>query len=108
MYDRTFVKTPSFWYGLKRPAVSGRENTMPAPNADATSSASTAARAAREDLLLGSIVEPPAWAEYPVYGRRAGAARGAGAARSSSDGSTGRRPRQTSRDTAAPAATPRR
>src|SRR5450432_4226138 len=59
MYERTFVKTPSFWYGLKRPAVSGRENTMPAPNADATSSASTPARATREDLLLGSIVEPP-------------------------------------------------
>src|SRR5262245_4841283 len=44
MYESTLVKIPSFWYGLKRPACSGRETTRPAENAAATRSARTEAR----------------------------------------------------------------
>src|SRR3954469_2609900 len=39
MYESTLVKIPSFWYGLKRPACSGRETTSPAAKAAATSTA---------------------------------------------------------------------
>src|SRR6185295_19057509 len=37
MYESTFVNTPSFWYGLKRPAESGRAKIRPPTKAAATS-----------------------------------------------------------------------
>ncbi len=48
MYESTLVNTPSFWYGLKRPAWSGGEKTRPAENAQKTSSASPPARRRRD------------------------------------------------------------
>src|SRR5215471_12048530 len=37
MYESTFVNTPSFWYGLKRPAESGRAKINPPAKAATTS-----------------------------------------------------------------------
>ena len=39
MYESTFVNMPSFWYGLKRPADSGRANTRPPEKAASTRTA---------------------------------------------------------------------
>src|SRR5690348_8438984 len=56
MYESTFVKTPSFWYGLNRPACDGSAKIIPAEKAAATSSASRPARR-RRDRGFEELVE---------------------------------------------------
>src|SRR5579871_6908382 len=53
MYESTLVKTPSFWYGLKRPACSGGAKTIPAANADSARSDRPPARRRRERAGFG-------------------------------------------------------
>src|SRR5262245_45588418 len=60
MYESTFVKIPSFWWGLKRPAWSGRAATSPAENAASTRSGRTQARLNRiMAASLASVVLRP-------------------------------------------------
>jgi len=53
MYDSTFEKMPSFWYGLNRPAWSGREKSAPPVKAAPTSSAVTPRRCGDIDETSG-------------------------------------------------------
>src|SRR6185312_6887689 len=58
MYESTFVNTPSFWYGLNRPACSGGANTSPAENATAASSATIPTRRRRGDIPASLSAAP--------------------------------------------------
>src|SRR6185369_14898988 len=89
MYESTLVKIPSFWYGLKRPACRGRENTSPAANADATSSPRTRARGsclrAPRDVCT-DMIEPPGGAASLEQERASAASRTPTPARPRQDG----------------------
>src|SRR5579871_368926 len=72
MYESTLVKTPSFWYGLKRPACSGGAKTIPAANADSARSDRPPARRRRERAGFGRAGSSRAGSGRPGSGRRFG------------------------------------